>query len=54
MERCLSIYVLAINVNFVVCEESDDVVDVAVDDGSEQDVTAHLFYPTYHFQINNY
>ena len=53
MKGCLAIDVFAVDVDFIVSEQSDDIVDVAVDDGVEQDVAANLFHPTYHFQINN-
>ena len=51
MEWGLAIDVLAVDVDFVVGEQSDDIVDVTVLDGVEQDVAAHLFHPTYHFKL---
>ena len=51
MKRSLSVDVGAVDVDFVVVEQGDHVVDVAVLDRMEQDVAAHLFDPTYHFEF---
>ena len=50
MERGLPINVLAVNVDFVVVEESDHVVNVSVRDRVEQNVAAHFFHPANHFK----
>ena len=49
MERGLSVDVSAVNVDFVVVDEGDDVVDITVLDRVEQDVAAHLLHSSNHF-----
>ena len=44
----LAIDVGAVNVNFVVIQESNDIVDISMRDRMEHDVASNLFDLTYH------
>ena len=44
MERRLPINVGAVDIDFVVCEQCDDIVDICLIDSLEEDFVAHLLY----------
>ena len=48
MERSLSIDICAVDIDFIVMEQSDHVVDVSVGDGVEENIAAHFFHLTNH------
>ena len=52
MKRSLSIDISAIDIDFVVIEESNDVVHIGMSDGVEHDVASHLFDLANHI-LNN-
>ena len=48
MEGRLAVDVLAVNIDFVIADERDNIVHVAVLDCVKQDVNTHLLYLSNH------
>ena len=49
MKWSLSIYISAVNVDFVVVQKSDDVVNIGVCDSVEHDIAPYLLNVTNHY-----
>ena len=55
MKRCLSIDISTVNIDFVVVQESNDVVNIRMRNGMEHYIAPHLFYVTNHnFKFDYY
>ena len=54
MKRSLSVDVLAVDIDFIVSEKSNDIVNVSMLNRIEEDVGANLFDLSYHFTKMNY
>ena len=51
MEGRLAIDVSAVDIDFLVVEQGNSIMDVAMIDGVEHDVPPHLLYFAYHFKL---
>ena len=49
MEWGLSVDVRAVDINFIVMKQCNDIVNICMCDGMEQNITAYLLYLSNHF-----